>query len=86
MSEQIDYVARARRLNGKAWLRRGSDRDAPLRRPEERRDMIASAQLHAMLAIAEQLRISNVLKTDELRLRANFDPGDEIREALGLRE
>lgn len=61
MTERIDHAARARVLETNAWARGGVHGDALIRRPEERRDMIASAQVHATLALAEQQRIQNLI-------------------------
>lgn len=68
MTERIDHVARARVLETNAWARGGVHGDALIRRPEERRDMIASAQVHATLALVEQQRIANLTALGQFRV------------------
>lgn len=60
MTDRIDHAAEARVLEKNAWARGGPFGDALIRRPVERRDMLASAQVHATLALVEQQRIANL--------------------------
>lgn len=45
---------------------------------------ILGAQVHATIAIAEQLQVANILKLNELQMRSTFEPDADIKEALGL--
>ncbi len=69
MTERIDHAAKACVLERNAWVRGGVDGDRLIRRPEERRDMIASAQVHATLALVEQQRIANVVSIMSLEVQ-----------------
>jgi len=90
----IDHAAEARKLETNAWARGGIDGDALIRRPEERRDIIASAQVHATLALVEQQRIANLIALfslptkdaeDMATLGVDYlDLAHQIKKGLGL--
>jgi hypothetical protein len=94
MAERIDHVAEARVLEQNAWQKGGPDGDALVRTHEQRQDMILSAQVHAMLALAEQQRIANLIaiyvaegSAESGFIGKGFDFGymaDQIKEGLGL--
>lgn len=96
----IDHAAEARVLEANAWARGGIDGDTLIRRPEERRDIIASAQVHATLALVEQQRIANLIALSQATNpdESRVSPGalthpvneysvainDDIKKGLGL--
>ena len=75
MTKRIDYVAEARKLLEM------SHRTTSL---EIMKINQREAQAHAILALVEQQRIANVLKVDEMAMRGNYNPSDDMREVLGL--
>ncbi|KUF06853.1 hypothetical protein [Leucobacter sp. G161] len=86
-SDRIDHAAEARRLQGGArTIVRAMKGDPALQPHMAVIIMLDDARLEAQLEIAEQLRIGNILKVDEMYLRADYEPDEEIREALGIRE
>lgn len=77
MSDRIDHAAEARKIL-----------DGPARRWPDSADSqveIASAQVHATLALVEQQRIANVLAAAHLKGDVfEHEKMLDIREALGL--
>lgn len=89
-SDRIDHAAEARRVAGiaDATYEAIDPRNGEMSVAQmiEAQTLAHVAQVHATLALVEQQRVMNILKVDEMGLRANYDPGDEIREALGICE
>lgn len=83
MTERIDHAAEARNrlafaespdFNRVGWETADAQQLANL----------AQAQTHATLALAEQQRIANILKIDEMAMRGNYMPPEWIKEVVGL--
>lgn len=82
MTDRIDHAAEARVLEKNAWARGGIDGGLLIRRPEERHDMITSAQVHATLALVEQQRIANLIAYASHRLEHKSAVGQGYGTAL----
>lgn len=75
MTERIDHAAEATRIHAKV-------REAAQGVTTE--EMLASAQVHATLALVEQQRIANTLKIDEMAMRGNYLPPEFVKDIVGI--
>lgn len=75
MNERIDPLSESSRI----W------RDAIDRgHPEALDNPVHESLMFLLGAVVEQQRVANILKLDEMQMRADYTPGDEVLEALGL--
>lgn len=77
MTNHIDHAAEARRLLGVAGLRPSANWEAET--GERKADVLADAQTHATLALAEQQRIASVIALASLAAREDIQ--EELSEA-----
>jgi hypothetical protein len=61
MSERIDHADKAARLDASAWKTSASDPTVLINTSERRFEILASAQVHASLALAAEQRTANLI-------------------------